>query len=695
MTQKKSNEHDKTAEPVTRRRILIVEDDAADRAILRRLLREHEGEYELLEATSGAAGLELYQREHPDCVLLDFYLSDMTGADFISQLHGSRDRVGAVPVALLTAKHDPGFAARVLASGAQDYILKGSLNSQGLAQVIENVIEKHRLQRSLEEKKASLELRNWELEMLRDELQTRLLDTMQAADAKNQFMSVMSHEMRTPLNAILGYVELMDMGIGGEVPEGQRSHLDRIRVGSRHLLDLINDVLDLARAEAGRLELELRSLDLFAVLQEVVGLLERQAEIRNIEVKLEPLPEGLPLVRADLQRLRQILTNLIGNAIKFTEHGSVTIRCFAASDDTVRIQVVDTGIGIPENKLHLIFDEFYQADGKLTRRHGGSGLGLSISRRLARLMGGDVFVQSKEGAGSTFTLMLRAAARDDVPEAKAINAIDAVLPPPDTPESGTQPRSRVTVLAYADDPDVLDRLGQSVHENVRLVWTTNADEIERLAREQQPSLVILDASAGNGAAWRAAHRLHEIASGNSPAVLLLPHFPASVSEDLPGGFDLGWVALVPKPFTAEQLTNAVRKAVLGSPANTTEQKSQDVLIVDDDADSRRVAVQFLRAAGANPREAIGGEEALLAMRADPPDVVVLDLMMPVLDGFGVLAAMRLDPVLSAIPVVVLSAKTLTDQERSFLTRATVRVFQKGEHRLTDVAALVTRVAGNR
>jgi DNA-binding response OmpR family regulator len=233
---------------------------------------------------------------------------------------------------------------------------------------------------------------------------------------------------------------------------------------------------------------------------------------------------------------------------------------------------------------------------------------------------------------------------------------------------------------------------------VRLRWTTDVDEVARLAVAEKAALVVLDIGSRDGAAWRAAQALQDLPELGETAILLLPSIPPiRVEEARATGLDLGWLSLVAKPFTAAQLTHAVSTAarghelpdrgLAGAPARVNE-----VLVVDDDPDSRRVAAKFLTQAGLRVREAADGESALVEMHRRLPDVVVLDLMMPVLDGFGVLATMRADASLVGIPVVVLTAKSLTEAERQFLARTAVRVLQKGEHRLADVASLVLRAA---
>jgi signal transduction histidine kinase len=673
------------------RTILVVDDNADDRAEIRRLLRGHRDVYTLVEETTGEAGLARCRTDPPDCVLLDYYLPDMEGTGFLEALRAGG--APSVPVTMLTGKEDEETASRVLSRGAQDYLVKGTLTGHGLVRAVENAIGKFQVALELEEKRAALELRTWQLEALRDELRSRLAELADAHHAKDQFMAVMSHEMRTPLNAILGYADLMEMGVGGELPQGQRHHLERIRVGGRHLLDLINDVLDLAQAEAQRLEMDLRPVDLEAVVEEVVALLESQAEAKGIGIRLEAPDEQVPHVQADLRRLRQVLTNLLGNAVKFTDEGTVTVRFGVAADGTVRVHVADTGIGIDPDVLPLVFGEFYQAQGSLTRERGGSGLGLAISQRLARQMGGDIDVESTLGDGSVFTLTLRTSAPGSELRAADVEAHRAATAERDAARKSGE-SARASVVAFCEDEEALRGLAERVSSTVRLVYTTDAGSVAELARRERASLVVLDVTCADGAAWRIAHEMQEVPELVETAVLLLPRIPSPAAEDAPGELDLGWVSLVPKPFTQEQLTHAVSHAAGTAGDDGAEgPEPPDVLVVDDDADSRRVAAGFLAEARARVREAADGESALAAMRRAIPDVVVLDLMMPVLDGFGVLAAMHADPRLARIPVVVLSAKTLTEAERKFLARTAVRVLQKGEHRLNDVAALVLRAAG--
>ena len=678
------------------RAILFVEDNPDDRTRIHRMLRGQRRDYQVVDCGTGAEALERIRKEPHrfDCVLLDQFLPDMTGEQVLQTLRASSGRI-PVAVSVLTGHDDDAAAARALELGAEDYLLKDEVTTHALTRSIENVIERFEIRRQLESQRAAVDLRNERLESMRAELEARLAELSAATQARDRFVAMMSHEMRTPLNAILGYAELLELEIEGQINEGQRRNLDRIRVGSRHLLDLINDVLDLARADARKLELDLRPVDAHAVIEEITALLENQAAQKGITLGTQ-LSDALPLVSADLQRLRQILTNLVGNAIKFTERGTITIAAAPVADGSrVAISVTDSGIGIEADALREVFKEFFQADNALTRIYGGSGLGLAISQRLARAMEGEITVTSAPGMGSVFTLTLPAAGAGSEVRAQDTARHGARMA---RHEEQTAPSVRpdpVSVVAFGDDAEALASLARQVSPAVRLSWTTTAGDVPDVAAREQASLIILDIGSRNGVAWRVAHAISDMELAVPPAILLLPEIIAvNDAPAVPSAVDLGWVALVPKPFTSDQLARAVATAA-GRPQSVAPDVASDqyeVLLIDDDEDSRRIASRVLREKGIRVRECVDGENGLVEMRMRPPDVAVLDLMMPVLDGFGVLAAMRSDPLLASIPVVVLTAKTLTDAERQFLTRTAVRVLQKGEHRLADVAALVLRAA---
>ena len=573
------------------------------------------------------------------------------------------------------------FAREVLAETALAAL--GTV-ADGIAMAIQRWhadVERERLLRAAEEAQAAAE-----------KAQT---DAEAANRAKSQFLANMSHELRTPINAIVGYADLLEVGVAGPLTEGQGSYVDRLKSSGRHLIGLVDDILDLAKVEAGELAVEREPALLLGTAEAALAMVVPQADAKGIVVGDDSSCRPDSLYIGDADRVRQILVNLLSNAVKFTEPGGrVAIRCLMVESTEqgpelegegpwIAVEVEDTGIGIAPGQLDLVFEPFMQVDDGHTRREGGTGLGLTISRKFARLMGGDLTIRSRPGEGSCFTLWLptgTAEAGEHGHEASV---------------AGDPAASQVVVVAFGEDEEALAELEQQLHPGVRLVGTTRVEDVAALALRENAGLVVLDISCDGGAAWGIAHALHEFPELAHTAVLLLPSIPAVSGGQPSEGFDLGWISLVPKPFTAEQLTRAVSVAALGDDERAEAggvADGCDVLIVDDDPDTRRIAATFLKEAKAEVREVENGERALAEMRRTPPDVIVLDLMMPVLDGFGVLDAMRADPSLARIPVVVLTAKSLTEAERQCLARAAVRVLQKGSHHLADVAALVLRAA---
>jgi CheY-like chemotaxis protein len=498
-------------------------------------------------------------------------------------------------------------------------------------------------------------------------------------------------------------------------------------------------VLDLTRAEFGHLEVELAEVDPLPVTEEVAALLEGQAQQKGLVLELDAPDGAVPPVRADRRRLRQILLNLVANAVKFTDAGAVTLRVRSAGGaGHVAFEVTDTGIGIEPLQQPHVFDEFFQADRKLTRRHGGAGLGLAISRRLARLMGGDLTVASELGHGSLFTLGLpvapaetpagtpiaapadtagtptaapadTAGVADAASRARAASTGDPNALAPDTPAAAADAEvGPATVVVFGPDETTVAYLARALYPDVRLVRASGPLAVAALARRERASLIVLDVSVDGGAGWQVAHALHSDAELEEVPLLILPAAGGRAPRTVAPALDLGVVAFAAKLGSvassvvaasardatsppggadagpadagvedAARLARAVGRAATAAPARGTAAGSAiDVLVVDDDPDARRVTADVLRAAQAMVREAPDGEAALAAMRLHRPDVAVVDLMMPVLDGFGVLAAMRADARLRGVPVVVLTTKALTPDERAYLARTAERVIEK-------------------
>jgi PAS domain S-box-containing protein len=461
----------------------------------------------------------------------------------------------------------------------------------------------------------------------------------EATRAKDQFLAVMSHELRTPINAVIGYADLLDLEIKGGLNADQKAMLRRIQETSQHLLGLINQVLDLAKIGSGQLEVALGEVELGSILERCLSQVAPLAERKGLVLVVgEECTEGRgPVVLGDETRLSQIVLNLLSNAVKFTEHGSVQVSAKGVAD-RVEIRVKDTGPGVPKGEERQIFEEFYQSEGDLTRSVGGTGLGLPIARRLARLMGGDVRLVSTPGEGAEFIVELSAAPRAMAEE----------------PRQGP-----VLLLALLPDETAHGALAESVADRAKIVVASTPSRLVALARRQRPDLVVLDVTAPEHAAWRALAALQDDADTAGLPVALLVFDPADAAR----AREICRFSVLPKPVELERAPEVVCAAA-GVGVGCS------VVIADADADQRRIVSEALAAAGCRVRAAAEGGEALEAMRHTAPDVVVLDLVMPGLGGPRTLVEMRADEALREVPVVMLVGRDLAPGELEALAAQT-------------------------
>ncbi len=489
-----------------------------------------------------------------------------------------------------------------------------------------------------------------------------------ASAAKSQFLANMSHELRTPLNAIIGYSEMLLDDAVESGAEQLAVDLGKIEGAGRHLLQLIGNILDLSKIEAGKMGMHFEDTNAHDVVLGVTTTLAT-VSMRHGN-KIDVSVEGTLDMRTDVTKLRQIVFNLVSNAIKFTQEGTIDIEVLEVDHNgpAVQIRVTDSGIGMDEQQLHRLFQDFTQADESTTRKYGGTGLGLSLSRRLAEMLGGDIFVKSELDVGSTFTLELplQHAVPKDVYRPKTI------VPPSPRAIAGAP-----KVLVIDDDPDMLRFMSAYLHaEGFNIKLATSGAEGLRLATEWRPELITLDVMMPGMDGWEVLVQLKA-----DPSLAKIPVVLVTIVSDRGMAFDLGATEFLNKPVDRKELSRILKRYRPESPPRR-------VLIVDDEPDQLELLRRQLTTAGWEVAEAVNGRHALAAMRADLPQLVVLDLMMPEMDGFEVIDVMRTDPALRGVPVVVHTAKSLSEQDRDRLTSNVEQIISKGAFTSTE---LLTRL----
>jgi signal transduction histidine kinase/DNA-binding response OmpR family regulator len=500
----------------------------------------------------------------------------------------------------------------------------------------------------------------------------------QANRAKSDFLARMSHELRTPLNAIIGYSEMLQEEAEDLDNQTFSADLVKIRSAGKHLLELINSVLDISKIEAGKMELYIEAFAVDKVVQDVVNIATPLVQKNRNVLRTEFLnPAGT--MRADIVKLRQALFNLLSNAAKFTENGTITLRVqrrSTATGDRLRFQVEDTGIGMTPEQMQKLFAAFAQADTSVTRRYGGTGLGLAISRHFCRMMGGDITVSSEPGTGTTFTIDLPA----DIEHKAADHASPSTLS-----ENGRNGQDR-TLLVIDDDPLVQDLMQRTFSkEGFHVISCLNGKEGLRSAREMQPDIITLDVQMLDQDGWSVLSRLK-----SDPDLSGIPVVMVSLIDDKKKGFALGADEFLVKPVDRGQL-----RAVLESVSHTQQAKSStpSALIVDDEESSRAILGRVLGEEGWQVREAANGRIALDQLHRGRTDLIILDLVMPEMDGFTFLGELRKHPEYVDIPVIILTAKDLSEEERQLLDSSIQRVFFKNAHNLDHLVQEVRKHAG--
>jgi hypothetical protein len=512
-----------------------------------------------------------------------------------------------------------------------------------------------------------------------EELRVAMEAAEQANQAKSSFLANMSHELRTPLNAILGYSEMLreeaeDLGQEDFVPD-----LNKIHSAGKHLLGLINDVLDLSKIEAGRMELYIEPVEVRQVVDEVAStVLPMMGKNGN---RLETLvPEEIGHSNTDVTKLRQTLLNLLSNASKFTKEGRITLtvgRDTRGNRDWLTFAVQDSGIGMTREQLGKLFQAFSQADASTTRKYGGTGLGLAISRKFCQMMGGDISVSSAPGKGSCFTVHVPV----DVVDPKKKTLEVAAEEPASPPVSGG------AVLVIDDDPSVRDLVKRSLSkEGLAVTTAASGEEGIELARKHPPDVITLDVQMPGMDGWEVLKTLKA-----TPELRQIPVIMMTNVDEKGTGYALGAAEYMTKPIDRDRLVDVLKKFR----ANAS---TRPVLVVEDDVAARETIRRALSQDGLKVLEAENGREALERMAESTPSLILLDLMMPELDGFGFIEELRRRDEWAQIPVVVLTAKDVSPEEKTRLQGFAAAVLVKrglpADALLRDMRELIQQAIGS-
>ena len=540
---------------------------------------------------------------------------------------------------------------------------------------------------TLAAKNAQLEAARQEAEQAKEQAERATAQADAANEAKSRFLASMSHELRTPLNAIIGYSEMLqeeapEMGAASLV-----SDLEKIHSAAKHQLGLINDILDLSKIEAGKMTLYLEEFDAAKLVREVVATVQPLVAKKANRLEVD-CPAALGAMRSDQTKLRQVLFNLLSNAAKFTEKGTITLRVVKSEErrakseeqgvSLLHFSIADTGIGMTPEQIGKLFQPFTQADSSTTRQYGGTGLGLAICRKFCQMLGGEIEVVSELGKGSTFRVVLpvdlgEVGSQTDFPSAptRSVQAIQA------TPAAHASP----LVLVIDDDPAARDLMERVITKEGFLVETAASGPVGlELARKLHPSVIALDVMMPGMDGWAVL-----VALKADPATAGIPVVMTTIVDSQHVGLALGAADYLVKPVDRDHLLAALARCGGRRQVST-------VLVVEDDTAVRDLLCRLVEKQGWRAVAAPHGRAALACLEKEAPGIILLDLLMPEMDGFQFLEALRQRPDGRQVPVVVLTAKELTEAERAQLTRQTSQILRKGSYSTADLLREIRAVA---
>ncbi len=516
---------------------------------------------------------------------------------------------------------------------------------------------------------------------------SRLLVAKEQAEAgsraKSEFLANMSHELRTPLNAIIGYSQLLQEDAEESGDEASVPDLRKIESAGKHLLGLINDILDLSKIEAGRMDLFIEAVAVPALVEDIRLMVEPLAA-RNGNTLIVNCPGDIGTIRSDATKLKQSLLNLLSNACKFTEKGTVTLDVGREPDGVIMFSVTDTGIGMTEAQIGKLFQAFMQADGSTMRRFGGTGLGLALTRSFARLLGGDVFVSSQPGIGSVFRLVLPVDQGAAALTAEKAGIAKAGIAKAGVRLAGTGQQA-AHILVIDDDPAAQQVIAATLErEGYRVSVASSGSEGLTRARDEAPDAITLDILMPQVDGWSVLTALK-----NDPQLRHIPVIVVSIAGDRTLAVSLGAAASLGKPIDRAELVKVLNEQ-LNPPGGGL--RGGVVLAVEDEPQSWELTERTVNSLGYRCAIASNGREALTWLNANPPPALVLvDLLMPEMDGFEFLTALRARPSWRNIPVIVVTAKQIKATERQVLETLARQIVAKGHSAHSELARAVREV----